>query len=52
MGKRAKVLDQPMKFKSTEYTKFIDAAADSVLQRTSKKLPLTEFWCGIEEKYP
>lgn len=36
----------------TEYEKFIDRAADSILHLTSKKLSVVEFWCNIKEEYP
>lgn len=41
-----------MYFIATEYEKFVDTVSDSTLQLAFKKLPLVEFWCHIEDKYP
>ena len=44
-----KVLNRPMGFNVTEYTKFIDMVLDFPL--TFKKPLLTEFWYIIKGKY-
>lgn len=31
---------------------FTDRDSDSTLQLIFKKLPVVEFWCGIEAEYP
>lgn len=46
------VLNRPMGFNVTEYTKFIDAVLDFPFELTFKKPLLTEFWCIIKRKIP